>query len=68
MAVQKTFDELLIFANLYRHEKNQTISSIFPGDRVDLKILQFDWQRAFLTMPPEQVFSQKMRFVHEHRK
>ena len=56
MHIQKTFDQLSIFANLYQYEKSQAISSIYSRDKIDLKILQSDWLRAFLTISQAQVF------------
>ena len=38
-AQPKIFDQLLIFVNLYKHAKNEDISSICSGEIVDLKIL-----------------------------
>ena len=35
----KNFDQHLIFVNLYKHAKNEDISSICSGEIVDLKIL-----------------------------
>ena len=49
---QKLFNQLLIFVNLYQHGKNET------GEIFDLKILQSEWQTAFLPTPQEQHFSQ----------
>ena len=48
--------------NLHQHAKNPTFSSFLSRDIVYLKILQFDWLRAFWPMPQEQDFSQ-MGFV-----
>ena len=47
---------------------NQAISSIFSRDKVDLKILQFDWLRPSWPLSQEQEFFQYMRFVQEHCK
>ena len=52
------FDQLLIYVNLYQHVKNQAISLICSGDKVDKKILQSDWLRAFWPISQEQTFSQ----------
>ena len=35
MPIQKFFDQLLIYVNLYQHAKNQAISLICSGDMVD---------------------------------
>ena len=34
-AHQKTFDQFLVYVNLYQHAKNQAISLIYSGDMVD---------------------------------
>ena len=47
MPNQTIFDQILIFVNLYQHVKNEAVSSISSGEKVDLKILQSDWLRAF---------------------
>ena len=41
------FNQLLISMNLYEHAKNQPVSSYCSREIVDLKILQYDWPRAF---------------------
>ena len=43
MLNQKISDLLLIFVNLYHHEKNEAVSSICSEEVIDLKILQSDW-------------------------
>ena len=55
MPIQKIFDQLLIYVNLYQHANNQAICS---GEMVDYKILQSDWLRTFLSISQEPEFSQ----------
>ena len=43
MLNQKISDLLLIFVNLYHHEKNEAVSSICSEEVINLKILQSDW-------------------------
>ena len=38
MPIQKIFDQILIYVNLYQHTKNQAISMICYGDKIDQKI------------------------------
>ena len=57
MPIQKLFDQLLIYVNLYQHAKNQAILFIFSGDMIDCKILQSDWLKTFLPISQEQKFS-----------
>ena len=40
-------NQLLVLMNFYQHAKNQTFSSFYSRDIVDLKILQTDWQEHF---------------------
>ena len=35
MPTQKKFDQLLVYVNMYQHEKNQAILMICSGDMVD---------------------------------
>ena len=58
MPVQNFFDQLLIFANLHQHAKNESFSLICSGEIVDLKILESDWLRASWSISQEQDFSQ----------
>ena len=58
MPIQKYFDQLLIYVNLYQHAKNQVISLICSGDMVDQKILQSDQLRTFWPISQEPEFSQ----------
>ena len=58
MPNKNIFDQLLTFVNLYQHAKNEAVSSICSGEIVDLKILQFDWLRAFWPISQEQDFFQ----------
>ena len=44
--------------NLYQHAKNQTFSSFYSRDIVDLKFLQSDWPPAFWAISHESDFSQ----------
>ena len=44
--------------NLYQHAKNEAVSSICPGEILDLIILQSDRLRAFWPLSQEQDFSQ----------
>ena len=53
---KKTFDQLLINANLYQHAKNQAISLIRSGYMVDQKILQSDWLRTFWSISLKQKY------------
>ena len=41
-AQPKKFWSNLILVNLYQHAENETVSSICPGEIVDLQILQSD--------------------------
>ena len=54
---QKIFDQLF-FVNLYQNAKKEAVSSICFGERVDLKILQSNWLRAFWSTSQQQDFSQ----------
>ena len=54
---QNTFDELLIFVNLYQHAKNEAVSLICNGEIIDLKILKSDGLKAFWSISLEQDFS-----------
>ena len=58
MHTHEVFDQLLIFMNLYQHIKNKAILYVCYRDMVDLKILQFDWPRAFWPRSQELGFSQ----------
>ena len=61
MPYQKLFNQLLIFVNFYEDEmksKNGAVSSICSGEMLDLKILQFEWLRAFWPISQDQHFSQ----------
>ena len=55
---QKKLYQPLNFVNFYKHAKSQAISFIFSGDTIDLKILQYDWLRAFWPLSQEQDFFQ----------
>ena len=55
---RKTFDQLLVFVNLYHHAKSVAVSSICSGEIVHLKILQSDWLRASWPIFQKQNFSQ----------
>ena len=57
MPTKKTFDQFLIFVNLYQQARIQNILSIFSGD-INLKIPQSHWLRAFWPTSQEQDFSQ----------
>ena len=58
MPNKKNFDQLLIFVNSYKHEKNEAVSLISPGEIVDLKscnlraesILIFIWIQKTLLL------------------
>ena len=58
MPNQKIFNPHLIFVNLYKHAKNEVVSSICFGEIVRLKIMQFDCLRAFWPISQGQDFSQ----------
>ena len=45
--------------NLYQHAKNEAVSSIRSGEKLDLKILQSEWLRTFWPISQEQHFSQR---------
>ena len=51
------YPKKFFFVNLYQTAKCQAISLICS--RVDFKILQFDWLKAFWLIYQEQDFSQK---------
>ena len=53
MPNQKMFNQLLIFANLYQHAKNNIASLICSGKTVHLNIIQSDWLRAFWPISQE---------------
>ena len=57
------FNQLFILTNLHQHAKNQTISRFCSRDVVDLKILQYDWPRAFRAISQELDFTQIQDFV-----
>ena len=59
MPIQKIFDQLLIFVNLYQHAKNEAISTICFGEKVYFKVLQSDWLRASWFLSQEQDFFQQ---------
>ena len=44
MTNQKLFNQLLIFASLYQHAKNEVVSPICSGQIVHLKIMLSDWE------------------------
>ena len=50
--------------SLYKHAKNEAVSSISSEEIIDLKILQSDWLRAFWPISQEKVF-QKSRISAE---
>ena len=57
---QKNFDQPLIFVNnLYKHAKNEAVSSFCSGEMVDSKILQSEWLRAFWSLSQKQDLSQR---------
>ena len=58
MTNQKLFNQLLIFASLYQHAKNEVVSPICSGQIVHLKIKLSDWLRAFWPIYQEQDFFQ----------
>ena len=58
MPIQKIFDQLLSYVNLYQYAKNQAISLICSRDMVDENILQSDWLRKFCPISQELEFSQ----------
>ena len=58
MPIQKIFDQLLSYVNLYQHAKNQAISLICSRDMVNENILQSDWLRKFCPISQELEFSQ----------
>ena len=53
----KTFDQLLIYMNLYQHAKKQAISLVCSGDMIDQKILQSDLLKTFWPISEEPKFS-----------
>ena len=58
MPHQKLFSQLLIFVNFYQHAKIEAVLLIYPGEMLDLKILQSEWLRAFWAISQEQDLSQ----------
>ena len=44
--------------NLYQYAKNQVFLSFFSRDIADLKILEYDWLRAFWRISQQPNFSQ----------
>ena len=53
---------------MYDRAKNQTLSLFCFRDKVDLEILQSDWQRTFLPISPGTRFFSSMGFVQEYSK
>ena len=53
---QKSFDQRLIFVDLYQHAKNQFIPSIHSPDTVNFEVPSHDWLHPFLTMPTPKTF------------
>ena len=51
-------NQFLISMNLHQHAKNQAFLSFCSRDIFDLKILQFDWTRAFQAIFQEPEASQ----------
>ena len=59
MPTQILSNQRLVSTNLYWHaKKNQAFWSICSRDIVDLKILQFDWRRAFWPICQKTDFSE----------
>ena len=52
------FNQLSISLNLHQYRKTQVFLSFCSRDIVNLKILQFDWWRAFWPISQEPEFSQ----------
>ena len=55
--------------NLHQHTKNQAIASFCSEDLVNLKVLEFDWLRAFgLHLKTQVILRYGIGFVQEHDK
>ena len=54
----KTFDQHLVFVNLYHHAKNVAVSLNCSGEIVHLKTLQSDWLRALWPICQKNFFFQ----------
>ena len=67
MPNQKSFEQLLIFANLYQHTKNEAVLSICSGEKTDLKFLESNWLRTFWPISQEQDFPQIYDFCRYTR-
>ena len=67
---QKSFDQLLIFMNLYQHAKNQFIPFVHSSDTVNFRVQIPDWKYPFFTMLNQNIFKQLLIFVnlHQHAK
>ena len=59
----KNFHSILNFCECVNTQKNEAVPSTFSGEKVDLKILQSDWLRAFRPISQEQDFP-NIGFVH----
>ena len=68
MPTQKTFDQLLIFVNLYQHAKNQLIATVHSSDTVNSKVPSHYWPNQFLTMPIPITFKLIFLKLHQHAK
>ena len=66
MPNQKIFNPLLIFVNLYKHAKNEVVSSICFGEIVRLKIMQFDCLRAFWPSQIKDLCRNAANNIHFH--
>ena len=68
MPTQKTFDQLLIFVNLYQHAKNQLIPTVHSSDTVNSKVPSHYWPNQFLTMPIPKTFKLIFLKLYQHAK
>ena len=66
MPTQKSFDQLLIFVNLYQQARNQFIQSVHS--LVNFKVPSHDWPQPFLTMPTPKTFKLIFMKLYQHAK
>ena len=63
MPTQKSFDQLLIFVNLYQHAKNPFIPFIHFSDAANFKAPSHDWPRPFWTISTPKTSMQKNKLI-----
>ena len=63
---RKTFDQLLIFVNLYQRAKNQFIRYGHSSDTVNFNAPSHDWSHPFLTMLTSKIFKLIFMKLYQH--